>query len=81
MSGIFHAMFVLARTIRLMRRFRAVPCDRREIESMSTGYNQAKNPATLEEKFEDALQTIERNATLTDFGAEILASCCRMVSP
>jgi hypothetical protein len=80
MSGIFHAMFVLARTIRVLRLFRDTPKYSKAIDGMTTGYNQAKNPATLEEKFDDCCRTIQNNARLTPIGAEVFASCRKLVN-
>lgn len=79
MSGIYHAMFVLARTIRVLRLFKAIPTFADAISQMSTGYNQAKNPASLEDKFFDTVDTIRKNAHLTDFGTELLEGSIALV--
>jgi HEXXH motif-containing protein len=78
MSGIFHAMFVLARTIRALNLFQADPLYAAEIERVSTGYNQAKNPATHQDKFLDTYETIRNHARLTPLGSELLESCREM---
>jgi len=75
MSGVFHAMFVLARTIRCLNIFRANPRFVAEIERLPTSYNQANNPAPLEEQFLDAYTTVRENARLTALGARLVESC------
>lgn len=74
MSGVFHAMFVLARTIRCLNIFRAYPKFTAEVNRLPTSYNQANNPAPLEEQFMDAYATVRDNARLTAFGAKVLES-------
>lgn len=79
LSGIFHAMFVLARTIRAIRNLREIDELRADIDAMSTSYNYAKNPASFEEKFLETQATILQHGSLTLRGQELLADCMQMV--
>lgn len=79
MSGIFHALFVLARTIRILGIARSIPEYAEGVRNMSVGYNQAKNPATFAEKFKDCLFVVNENAVLTDLGRALVDSCIDMV--
>ena len=71
LSGILHALFVLGRTLRLQRlydasRFADV------MGPMASAYNNASNPASFEEKFEDCWSVLDRHAKLTPTGANLL---------
>lgn len=79
MSGIFHALFVLARTIRILGIARQLPQHKEEVNNMAVGYNQAKNPATFVEKFDDCVATVKQNAVLTELGKELLENCITLV--
>ena len=79
LSAIFHAMFVLARTIRTIRIVREDSVYREDISRMSTSYNYAKNPDGFEVKFFEAYETIKDNAQLTPLGEELLRGCRAMV--
>lgn len=79
LSAIFHAMFVLARTIRAMRIFKDIDRHRRDIEAMSTSYNYLQNPSSFEEKFRETYTTIRKHAKLTVVGNTLLESCRAMV--
>lgn len=78
LSGIFHAMFVLARTIRAAKLFGSLPGLAKDVRAMSTAYNNRRNPAPFEEKFEEAVATLGE-AELTPVGQGILDGCMRMV--
>ena len=78
MSGIYHAMFVLARTIRVLNIFRSIPEYAPDVQRMSTGYNQSKNSASLEEKFLAAYKTVRENSILTPIGEKLLEGCREM---
>ncbi len=75
LSAIFHAMFVLARTFRVIRIFRAKDEHREAISRMSTSYNYSQNPAAFEEKFLETFETIRMHARLTSVGQALLDSC------
>ncbi len=79
LSGIYHAMFVLARTIRIVRLFAADPRFAADVAAMSTSYNYLKNPASFETKFYETVDLLER-ADLTPVGRGLLDSCRDMVA-
>jgi hypothetical protein len=74
LSAIFHAMFVLARTLRIVRIFRANNKHREAISRMSTAYNYSRNAAAFEEKFLETFETIRMHARLTPVGQALLDS-------
>lgn len=78
LSGIFHAMFVLARTIRAARIFAAIPELSADVRRMSTSYNNRRNPAPFEQKFEEARASLH-DAELTPVGKALLEGCVAMV--
>jgi len=78
LSAIYHAMFVLARTIRAVNIFRRSEAHRADVERMSTSYNYAKNPAGFEQKFRETYETVKVNARLTPLGSRLLESCREM---
>jgi hypothetical protein len=79
LSGIFHAMFVLARIIRSLGKFARDPRYGEDISRMSTAYNNARNSAPLLEKFEDAFEVVRDNAVLSPLGSKLLDGCRAMV--
>lgn len=80
LSGIYHAMFVLARTIRAIRLFQRCGEYGPEIRHVATQYNNAKNPASFEDKFCEAAEVIEQNAALSSLGGSIYGSCRQMIN-
>jgi HEXXH motif-containing protein len=79
MSAVFHAMFVLARTVRCLRIVGRNERYSEDISSMPTRYNYANNPDSFESKFDSAYDTVANNALLTPFGEELLSSTERLV--
>jgi len=79
MSGIFHAMFVLARTIRAKRLFASIPALSAEVAGMATAYNNRQNPAPFEQKFAEAHATLA-DANFTPVGRALYDSCAEMVA-
>lgn len=79
MSGIFHAMFVLARTIRAKRLFEAIPGLEADVAEMTTAYNNRQNPAPFEQKFAEAHATLA-DANFTPVGRALYESCAEMVA-
>lgn len=79
MSGIFHAMFVLARTIRAKRLFAALPDLENEVAGMATAYNNRQNPAPFEQKFAEAHATLA-DANFTPVGRALYQSCAELVA-
>jgi HEXXH motif-containing protein len=80
LSGVFHAAFVLARTIRAKRIFEAVPALQTEVRNMSTSYNEAGDPAAFEAKFVDCVDVLTKYAELSPAGTELISSCREMIS-
>lgn len=80
MSAVFHAMFVLARTVRMLRVVAANDKYAEDIEAIETSYNYAKNPDSFEAKFYEAYDTVCRHGILTPFGERLLASTLRLVT-
>jgi hypothetical protein len=78
LSGIFHAMFVLARLLRASSRLKRHPGYAGLETLWVTSNNNASNAASLVEKFEDAWATLHREAELTCLGEELLVSAREM---
>lgn len=79
LSAIYHAMFVLGRTIHTLNLFKETEhC--KEIAAMRTQYNNAKNPASFEKKFIDAAEVIDKHAELTAIGKSLFVSTRELVS-
>jgi len=78
LSGIFHAAYVLARTVRAIKIFRDIPEFESDIDAMSTSYNYLKNPDSFEKKFDDACAQLE-DSSFTPVGKGLLDSCAAMV--
>lgn len=79
MSGIFHAMFVLARTIRAKRLFAAIPGLEADVAAMATAYNNRQSPVPFEQKFAEAHATLA-DADFTPVGRALYDSCAEMVA-
>lgn len=79
LSGIFHALFVLARTIRAQKLFLAIPELADDVARMSTAYNNLRNPDPFEKKFAEARRALA-DADLTPVGRELMESCAEMVA-
>lgn len=69
LDAVFHAMFVLARIIYILRRIR--DCASYPNFNRTATYS-FYNPLTLIEQFRDAYSVVASNAQLTDFGAKLL---------
>lgn len=74
LSGIYHGMFVLGRTLLAMRRLRESPDFDPEDDLVNTAYNNAENPSSFEEKFEDCWSVLKENAKLTEVGRRLMES-------
>lgn len=79
LSGIYHAMFVLARTIRMKNIFSKTEQYLAKVSSMSTQYNNSKNGDSFEKKFLDAVGVIRSDARLSPVGEDIMEQCVEMV--
>lgn len=74
LSGIYHALFVLARTIRALKTLKQSDEFDDKIDFFETAYNNKGNNASFIEKFEDCWQLIEKNAKLTEIGKKLMHS-------
>lgn len=74
LSGIFHAMFVLARTMYMIRKLEARADFDPETETIESAYNNAGNSASFERKFEDCWTVLKDHAKLTAAGASLMKS-------
>jgi hypothetical protein len=73
LSGIFHAAFVLARTMRGLRSLQNSPEYDPKRFPIVTGYNNKKNPAGFKEKFDDCIITLDKHAEFTVLGQQLYA--------
>jgi len=80
MSGLFHAMFVLARLVQLEKNVVTHPKYMDVKSKWNVSYNNAGNNAPIKEKFFDAFSTISQHGILTPLGNKILANCEEMVT-
>jgi hypothetical protein len=78
MSGLVHAAFVLARTIRSLRKLSRVDRYAEDIANMATSYNNAENSASFDQKFVEAFEIMKANAKLTAFGQKLMESTREM---
>ena len=78
MIGIYHAMFVLARTLRVFNKLKKDSRYQELISQVKTSYNEQENEEDFIVKFEEAYNTIKGGAKLTDVGSKLLESCREM---
>jgi hypothetical protein len=78
MIGIYHAMFVLARTLRVFNKLKKDGQYQELISQVKTSYNEQENEEDFIVKFEDAYTIIKQNAKLTEIGNKLLESCKEM---
>jgi hypothetical protein len=78
LSGIFHAMFVLARTIRVIRALKARADFDPKKDVIASSYNNAGNSASFEKKFDDCWAVLQAHAQLTKLGKELMYSSREM---
>jgi hypothetical protein len=78
LSGIYHAMFVLARTMRAVRALEAHPDFDPATETIASAYNNAGNSASFAKKFEDCWSVLKEHARLTELGAALMANTREM---
>ncbi|MDP9024277.1 MAG: HEXXH motif-containing putative peptide modification protein, partial [Candidatus Eremiobacteraeota bacterium] len=71
-SGIYHGMFVLARTLRAVRALERSAKYDSVRDAVSTSHNNAKNPSSFEEKFEDCWTVLRQHAKLTETGRAMM---------
>ncbi|MEM9053858.1 MAG: HEXXH motif-containing putative peptide modification protein [Pseudomonadota bacterium] len=68
LSGILHAYFVIARTLRLKDLLVNHGSYDPEQDALLTGYNNSRNPAGFQEKFDDCHKTLKEHARFTEVG-------------
>ncbi len=77
LSGVYHAMFVLARTIygfeALLNHKLLRP------EDIESHYNEANNDTPFKEKFRQTVNVLGSSRKLTTFGARLLEDCSELV--
>ncbi|MCG9781653.1 HEXXH motif-containing putative peptide modification protein [Vibrio brasiliensis] len=78
LSGVYHAMFVLARTIygfeALLNKKLLQP------EDIQSHYNEANNDTPFKEKFRQTAHVLASSGKLTEFGSQLLADCSKLVN-
>ncbi|WP_167496736.1 aKG-HExxH-type peptide beta-hydroxylase [Pseudomonas kairouanensis] len=79
LSAIFHAMFVLARTIYIFDRIHTNAPDSLDFGNIRTNYNERGNNASFKTKFTQTSEVISKNAKLTAYGKMIFDGCIQMV--
>lgn len=79
LSAIFHAMFVLARTVYIFDQIHRSSPHSLNFKNIKTNYNERGNPASFRTKFLQTASIISKNAKLTIYGQEIYNGCLQMV--
>jgi hypothetical protein len=74
LSGIYHAMFVLARTMHMIRALEKHPGFNPETDMVASAYNNAGNSNSFEQKFEDCWTVLKEHARLTSLGTNLMKS-------
>jgi hypothetical protein len=78
LSGIYHAMFVLARTMYMIRVLQKHPDFDPETDSIASAYNNAGNSSSFEQKFQDCWTVLKDHAKLTTVGMKLMESSREM---
>ena len=79
LGGIYHAMFVLARTIYIFNLFKKHAVYQKYSKHIKTSYNEQGNDDDFITKFNQTYQIIKDNAHLTSLGTLILNNCADLV--
>lgn len=74
-SGVYHAMFVLARICHIFNKISKLAIFQDDIKKIRYDYNNAGNVDTFTDKFNLAYHVVKENAALTTFGQQILDKC------
>lgn len=80
LSAIYHAMFVLARTIYVFDRIWRSDQQAIDFSKIKTNYNEQGNSTPFKVKFSQTADVIYQNAELTEIGRSILDASCDMVN-
>ncbi|MEZ8844781.1 HEXXH motif-containing putative peptide modification protein [Vibrio splendidus] len=78
-SGVFHAMFVLARTIYGFNQLLANPDIELKKTDIISHYNEANNKLSFTDKFLQTVEVTDRSERLTNFGVNIRNDCVTLV--
>ncbi len=78
-SGVFHAMFVLARTIYTFNYLLQAEISNLSYEDISSHYNEANNTLKFKEKFRQTVNVLNSSKKLTVFGEKIINDCIELV--
>lgn len=78
-SGVYHAMFVLARTIYGFNHLLSNPDIELKQSDISSHYNEANNQLPFTEKFFQTVEVIEQSGRLTPFGQKVMNDCISLV--
>ncbi|MGF1740595.1 HEXXH motif-containing putative peptide modification protein [Vibrio profundum] len=79
LSGVYHAMFVLARTIYTFNYFFDSDSLDFSINDISSHYNEANNHLSFNDKFFKTVKVLNESQKLTDFGRKIMDDCINLV--
>jgi hypothetical protein len=78
LSGVYHAMFVLARTIYTFNYF--IQNKLLSPENIKSHYNEANNETAFKEKFRQTVEVLQKSEKLTFFGNKLLNNCADLVN-
>ncbi|MEZ8695139.1 HEXXH motif-containing putative peptide modification protein [Vibrio splendidus] len=78
-SGVYHAMFVLARTIYGFNQLLSNSDIEFKQTDISSHYNEANNEKIFTEKFFQTVEVIEYSGRVTPFGQKIMSDCINLV--
>ena len=79
LSAIYHAAFVLARTIYVFDKINKSNALALDVRRIRTNYNEQGNDAPFKDKFLQVLNVIYGSAVLTEYGKSLIESCQKMV--
>ena len=79
LSAIYHAAFVLARTIYVFDKIYKSNSCALDFSRVRTNYNERGNDEPFKDKFLQTLDVIYRNAMLTEYGRSLIESCQKIV--
>jgi hypothetical protein len=79
-SAIYHAMFVLARTVCIFNLLKQHSLFADSLSSIRYSYNERESNVDFTKKFNEAYRIIRENAKLTEIGESLLSNCAAMVN-
>lgn len=80
LSGILHALFVLARTIRAQRCLMSHPTYDHARDQINSAYNNSGNAASFEAKLADCWMILAQHAKLTEVGSRLVTNVMDMAA-